>query len=639
MTFKPNNNGPLGPSNPDDTKNLIIFFVLSAIIFVALDSFILRPARLAQEKAQAEQQAMLAEEEAKADPVVIARDLDDVLAEAPRIKIDNGALMGSLSLKGNRIDDLALSNYYETLEKKKHVHLFTPAGTDHPQYAEFGWLASDAAINTPNKNTTWKREPSPEKGILSFSWDNGQGLIFERDITLDDKFMFHVEQRVRNNSTQDITLFPYALVARQGLPEGLQGRMVLHEGPIGYFGGSLSEYDYDDLVKEKEVSETSTSGWIGLTEKYWFAGLVPDQKEPHKFRYAYKERLNNPEKGIYRTDLTGEPRVIKAGEQAVHNMNLFVGAKQIDILEDYETKLHMPHFDLVIDFGWLYFMTRPLHFVLRFFYHLTGNFGVAIILLTVLVRGSVYPLANTSFKSFAKMKQISPQMTELREKYGEDKAKLQQEIIKLYEREKVNPMAGCFPILIQIPIFFAMYKVIYVAIEMRHAPFFGWIQDLSAQDPTSFVNLFGLLPFEAPQALHIGAWSCLMLVFLLIQKKMNPPPQDPIQKHMMTFFPFFITFILSKFPSGLVIYWTCSNFLSITQQYIIMTRMGVPVYLFNKSKYEALLEKQVEKGPAIHPEMEMISEEVEDALFGDDDEQQVSKSVSAPKPKKKKKKK
>ncbi len=637
MSFK--QNMPPGKSDLDDTKNLILFFILSAIIYIALDSFILRPARLAQEQVKKEQRAEIAQNAAVNDPVLVVRDVNEVLQESPRVDIHNDVLMGSVATVGNRLDDIRLSNYYETLEKKKHVRLFAPPGTESPQYAEVGWLSTDGDIKLPGKDTKWTRERSKEGEIL-LSWDNGQGLLFKKKILLDDKFLFSIDQTVENKTGKAVTLYPYGLVARHGVPKDLQARAVLHEGPIGYLGHHLVEYKYTALATEKEFSDTANMGWIGITEKYWFSGVIPEQGEAYKYRFAYKERPSNPTKGIYQTDITGQPHVIAAGETGKSTISVFVGVKKIDVLEEYEAQLGMPHFDLVIDFGWLYFLTRPLHYVLGVLYGFSGNFGVAIILLTILVRGSVFPLANASFKSFARMKQISPQMTELREKYADDKARLQEEIVKLYEKEKVNPMVGCLPIIVQIPVFFALYKVIYIAIEMRHAPFFGWIQDLSAQDPTSFLNLFGLLPYEAPDFLRIGAWSCLMLVFLLIQKKMNPPPQDPIQKQMMTFFPFFITYILSSFPSGLVIYWTCGNILSVLQQYIIMTRMGVPVYLFNRSKYDELLEKQIDEGPAVHPGLEMISEEVEEALFGSEEgEKGAAKPVSAPKPKKKKKKK
>jgi YidC/Oxa1 family membrane protein insertase len=391
---------------------------------------------------------------------------------------------------------------------------------------------------------------------------------------------------------------------------------IIHEGPIAYLDGELYEPDYKDLNKgEEKLSLNAQTGWLGITEKYWFTAILPEQNK--NARYKIDTGLSG-EKSRYHVDYTGGGVEIAAGEAGQHNVHFFAGPKIVRMLEDYETAMNIPHFDLAVDFGIFYFMTRPFFTIVTWIGHQTGSFAMAILLFTVLLRIAVFPLANKSFRSFARMRKITPQMIELREKHGNDRAKLQQEIYALYQKENVNPMAGCLPILIQIPIFFSLYKVLFMSIEMRHAPFWGWIEDMSAMDPTSLVELFGLLPWDAPSFLHIGAWPCIMGITLLIQQKLNPPPQDPIQAKMLMFMPVMITFVLAKFPAGLVIYWSWSNILSMIQQVILMRSEGVDIHIFKKSKDEEKLEELIEHGPAgVSPAAEMIEEDVEDFIDGD----------------------
>lgn len=619
--------------HPDDKRNMIIFIVASLIVWIAFDNYLLRPkmeeVRAAQQKIQEEQERI------ELDPVYaeqkaaeLPRPRADVIIESSRIKFRNAVLSGSILLKGGRLDDVILNNHFQTLAEKKNVAVFSPAGSLHPKYAGFGWLSSRKEIKVPNADSVWRVRGSadltPDKP-LTLSWDNGQGFVFERQFSMDDNFLINVTQRVINNSDQDVKFYPYSLIVQHGYPADFEGKFVVHEGPIGYIGDELIEIQYRKMAKAKQKPMTSSQGWIGISEHYWFSALIPSQGEESEYRFVYRE---GPEgRDQYQVDLRGMGQVAGAGKAIENTVHVFVGAKNLDLLDGYETQLGTKHLDLALDFGMFYFMTKPFFHVLEFLGSKTGNFGIAIILLTILIRIGVFPLANASYRSFAKLKMIAPKMTELREKYGDDKQQLQQALVKLYEKEKVNPMAGCFPILIQIPIFFALFKVLNVAIEMRHAPFYGWIDDLSAQDPTTLFNLFGLLPYSVPGFLMIGAWPCIMLFFMLLQKQMNPPPQDKTQAMVMNFMPFFITFILAKFSAGLVIYWTFSNALSVVQQYIIMRSMGVEVRFWG---HEEAAQKEAE-----------AKEKEEEEKKADETESKVEeiKEISPPKPKKKKKKK
>ena len=626
--------------HPQDLRNLIVFMAVSLLLWLAYDNFILKPKMESVREAQkvaAQQAATVSKEDMEAD-----RPRIDVIAETARVTIDSPHLSGSINLIGARIDDLSFKDYFKTVEHKENVVLLAPSGTAHPRYIESGWVPAtqDEAVNLPDKETVWRISGANKTltpgNPVAVSWNNGQGLVFQRTYELDDDFGLTITQSITNKSGKAVTLLPYSLVAQQGIPENFQGRYVVHEGPVGYIGGELVERSYKDMAKKpREVYEGDT-GWIGITDKYWIAALVPDEKEKTTYRFAYAPAKTPKGKERYQTDMTGPARAIASGATAEYSARLFAGVKKIEILEQYQKEWNIPHFDLAVDFGIYYFLTRPFFFVINLFYNWVGNFGLAIIMFTVCLRICVFPLANTSFKSFAKLRKVSPQMYELRETYKDDKQKLQEELVKLYQKEKVNPMAGCLPILVQIPIFFALYKVLSNTIEMRQAPFFGWIQDLSAPDPTTIFNLFGLIHWDPPRMLMIGAWPCFMLVSMLIQKTLNPPPQDKTQAQMMAAMPWVMTYVLAQFASGLVIYWTFNNLLSTIQQYIIMKSMGVEPHIFKKDKAEEKLEEAVEKGPAVHPSLEMIEDKVEEALFGDEP---TPPDITPPKPKKKKKKK
>lgn len=625
--------------NPEDSRNPIIFMVLSLLVWLAYDHFVIQPN---MERARAAQQAaaaQVAQAEGLAPGAAVAentkRPRAEVLAETPRVLIENAAVSGSIPLKGGRIDDLVLKRYYKTLDDQENVVLFSPSGSEYPKYAEFGWVAADEGVILPGADTLWRTTGNHDLkpgSPVTLEWSNGQGLTFERTYEIDDNYMFTVTQRVRNGGGKNVVLYPYALTAEQDLPEDYSaaGR-VAHMGPLGYIGGELYEHPYMKMAKKPQEELKSSTGWIGISEKYWFTGLIPEQQQVKTFRFLYTPPAGENGRHKFQADIVGAGTDIAPGQSAETTTHLFAGAKELKLLNRYGSDLPVQHFDLAVDFGLYYFLTVPFYYILETMGKWTGNFGIAIIILTVMVRLLVFPLANKSYRSFAKLKQVAPQMKELREKYGADKEKLQAELVKLYEKEKVNPLSGCLPILVQIPIFFALYKVLSISIEMRHAPFFGWIHDLSAADPTTVFNLFGLIPWHPPAVLMIGVWPCLMLVGMLLQRQMNPPPQDPTQAMMINYMPFFMTYIMSGFASGLVIYWTFSNLLSIVQQYVIMRSMGVPVHFLSRPKDEKKMADMVAAGPAVHPGLEVVEEEVEEALFGKENEPQP---VSAPRRKK-----
>ncbi len=634
--------------HPDDKRNLFIFMLLAIAIYFTFDHFILRPkmeAIQAQEKAKLEAQQELQRDAPQINISAAGiRAREEVISDHARLPLENEKMRGSINLSGGRIDDIRLKEHYKTLDKEDHVEVLTPSGVLHARFAEFGWVASLEDVQVPGADTVWQAPGNarltPDSPV-TLSWENGQGFRFERTYSLDEDYLITISQQVVNSSDKSVTFYPYALISQRGLPEDYAGRYIVHEGPIGYINEELMEKSYKDLRKKGTVEAKSKTGWIGATEKYWLVSILPEQQKEKTFRFVYTPSVNTGVDDLYQIDTVGPGLVVKAGETISYQSNLFAGAKELDVLTAYEEELSVRHLDLAIDFGLFYFLTRPLFIFLNYLYDMVGNFGIAIIILTVILRIAVFPLANTSFRSFANMKRIAPQMQELREKYGEDKAKLQEELVSLYQREKVNPMSGCLPILIQIPIFFALYKVLSINIEMRHAPFFGWIQDLSARDPTSVFNLFGLLPFTPPSVLQIGVWPCLLLLALLSHRVMSPPAQDKTQAFVIKYLPYMMAFIMSKFAAGLVIYWTFSSAFSTIQQYVIMRRMGVEIHFFGKTKSERRLEKQVKEGPTVHPGLEMVEDQVEDAMFGEpgtDDEKPEQKPVSKPKPKKKKKK-
>ena len=503
----------------------------------------------------------------------------DALAAAKRIRINTPTLHGSLSVTGARLDDLTLAGYHETADPtSKEIELLSPTGAAHPYHAEFGWVPVDAGIKTPGPDTVWSvaqgNELSPGN-VVVLNWDNGDGLRFVRTVSVDENYMFQIAQRVENYGTKPVTLHPFGLISRTGTPK-TEGMYILHEGPLGVFDGTLKEHKYDDLKKLSTERNKTTGGWIGITDKYWLTALVPDQKEELTGRFVH-QRADNADR--YQVDFTGAAKVVAPGTAAETTFHLFAGAKLVSLLDHYTEKFGVERFDLAIDFGWFYFLTKPFFYLLKMMNSGLGNMGLAILALTVLIKGIMFPLANKSYASMSKMKLLQPQVKALQERFGDDKVRLQQEMMALYKKEKVNPVSGCLPILIQIPVFFALYKVLFVAIEMRHAPFYGWIKDLSAQDPTTIMNLFGLIPWDPalylPAFLHIGVWPLIMGATMWLQQKLNPQPLDPVQAKMMMFLPVVFTFMLGQFAAGLVIYWAWSNILSIAQQWLIMRKYGV----------------------------------------------------------------
>ncbi len=503
---------------------------------------------------------------------------EQAIRETPRVPFDSPRVDGSISLRGARIDDLQLKQYHQTVDPESpEIVLLSPRQSEHAYYAEFGWTAAATAnVAVPGSDTVWTQETpgtlTPSNPV-TLVWDNGAGLTFRRTISLDDGYMFTVEQSVENASGADVTLWPYGLVARSGTPE-TQGIWILHEGLIGYFpdADGLREVDYEDLQEDGAVRARTKGGWLGITDKYWMAALVPDPESESRVSFS-----DTPVRGkdVYQADYLRDPVTVPAGGTAQITDRLFAGAKVVEIIDGYQEQYGISNFELAIDWGWFYFITKPLFLGLEWIYGLVGNFGVAILILTVFIKLAFFPLANTSYVAMSKMKKVQPEMNKIRERHKDDRQRQQQELMELYRREKVNPLAGCLPILIQIPVFFALYKVLYVTIEMRHAPFFGWIEDLSARDPTSVFNLFGLIPFDPPSFLLIGIWPIIMGITMYLQMKMNPAPTDEIQARIFTWMPIIFTFVLASFPAGLVIYWTWNNALSILQQWVIMRRQGV----------------------------------------------------------------
>jgi YidC/Oxa1 family membrane protein insertase len=497
-----------------------------------------------------------------------------VLAQAPRIRIASPHLHGSISLIGGRLDDLTLADYRERPDfKSPEIVLLSPRGLKDAYYAQFGWVGPEG-VPLPGQDTVWTADSTTltAGGKVILTWDNGKGLRFYKTIALDENYMFSVTQRVMNTTKEPVTLYPYGFVSRTGTPQ-VAGFYILHEGPLGVFDNTLKEVKYDDLKKKNSEEQRSSGGWIGITDKYWLTALVPNQKGQITTRFIYSKDGGEDR---YQVDYLNGGVTIPPGGSGETEGRLFAGAKVLGLLDSYQSKYNIPRFDLAIDFGWFYFLTKPIFYALVWLHKHVGNFGIAILLLTVAIKLLFFPLANKSYVAMSKMKKLQPEMVKLRERFGNDKARLNQELMALYKREKANPASGCLPILIQIPVFFALYKVLYVTIEMRHAPFYGWIKDLSAPDPTTIFNLFGLIPWTPPEFLHVGVWPLIMGVTMWLQQKLNPQPADPVQAKMFMLLPWVFTFMLASFPAGLVIYWAWNNVLSMLQQWVIMKRMGVP---------------------------------------------------------------
>ena len=500
--------------------------------------------------------------------------LDEALSADKRVKIETNSIVGSINLKGLRIDDIVLKKYNETQEEfSEKIRVLQPIDTYDGYEVTFGWIKNqDANFETPNAESIWKVSNSnatlTSSNEVEFEWSNTTGQTFITTIGLDEDYLFDITQEVKNNSKEEIIINNASKVTRKQAPS-LSGMFILHEGLLGVLQEKLELIDYDDLKDDEEtLNFESDNGWVGITDKYWLAALIPDQNKSFKAIYTY----DNGYIAYYRSLNATK---VAAGSDHIVESQIFIGAKEAKLIDRYQEDYGIYNFDLAIDWGWFYFLTKPLFNVIYFFSELSGNFGLAIIILTVITRIVFFPLANWSFISMAKMKMLQPEMTRIKELHKDDRAQQQQALMALYKKEKVNPISGCLPILIQIPFFFAIYKMLFVSIEMRHAPFYGWIQDLAAKDPTTIFNLFGLIPWDPPSFMIIGIWPVLMGLTMYIQQKLNPAPPDPIQARIFMFFPLFITILLAQFAAGLVIYWTTNNVLSIIQQWIINKRTTV----------------------------------------------------------------
>ena len=563
--------------NPD-TRNLIAAICLSMSVLIGYQILFGEPA---QQNVKKEQQLVDKNNEPS---IELPKDNNTSLTEVTkktrnidRINIVNDELQGSISLLGARIDDLVLKNYRKTLDPESdQIRFLKKIDEREPFFIQLGW-SSPNKNKVPNGNTVWKGSKSSldPNNPVTLTWNNGEGLNFSQIISIDDNYMIKVIQKVKNETNNSVNLYPYGFIRRSGEPKTTDF-FVLHEGPLGVFDGSLKEHSYSDLKetgqKGMSIKTEENGGWIGITDKYWMAALIPDQNTNSNFTFRY---INNS--ASYQTDFLGELSKIPANGEIEIVSRVFSGAKKLNLLDKYEEDLKIKNFDLAIDFGWFYFLTKPFFYALSWANNILGNFGLAILAITVVVKIIFFPLANKSYKSMARMRVLTPQLQQLRERFGNDRQKMNMEMMALYKREKVNPAAGCLPILVQIPVFFALYKVLFVSIEMRQAPFFGWIKDLSALDPTSIFNFFGLLPYSTdflPDFLNLGIWPLLMGATMVLQQRLNPKPPDPVQAQIFAWMPVVFTFLLATFPAGLVIYWTWNNLLSIAQQWIITRKIN-----------------------------------------------------------------
>ncbi|MBD1134850.1 membrane protein insertase YidC [Pelagibacterales bacterium SAG-MED47] len=554
-----------------ESKNVIAAISLSTAVIVLYSLFFLpdktTTTKNLVEKNKIEQSSDTPTLEQKETSIQISR--EDALEKNQRVKFENQSIYGSISLKGASIDDLTFKNYNTDLNSNEKVTLLGPRNIEEGYLIESGFVTSDKNIDIPNSDTTWSLNSSnslTEQSPIKLSWTNNQGIRFEKEISLDDEYLFTVKQRVINPTNKKYDFYSYGQIIRNKVPE-ISNFYILHEGLIATLDDELIEEDYDD-IQEKKFTKTAKKGWLGIGDKYWITSLIPPKGKEFKTTFDYKKKFRA-------NFISTEPIELNSKSKIEEKLQIIVAAKRVDVIDGYAESLGIDKFDLVIDWGFLYFITKPLFFGIDYFFKLLGNYGLAIIAITICIRLAFFPLANFSFRSMAKMKALQPEMVRLKELYKNDKMKLQQEMMALYKKEKVNPMSGCLPILVQIPVFFALYKVLFVTIEMRQMPFYGWIHDLSERDPTSLFNLFGLLPYDVPSFLVIGAWPVAMGVSMWIQQKLNPAPTDAMQAKIFAFFPLFLTVILAPFPSGLVIYWTVNNILTMAQQVFIMKRTTI----------------------------------------------------------------
>ena len=553
-----------------DTRNVIAAISLSAAVIILYSLFFAPPPITKEnlsEKNKTEQNtdapSLVQEEKLKE----ISR--EDALSESKRIQFENQSIVGSISLKGAAIDDLTFKEYNVSLESDEKVKLLNPRNAKEGYFIESGFITTDKNIDIPNSNSIWSisgNNKLTSNSPIKLSWINNQGITFEKEIALDDKFLFTIKQRIINSTNNEYDFYSYGQIIRKEIPD-ISNFYILHEGLLATLDEELFEEDYDD-IQEKKFSKISQKGWLGISDKFWITSLIPPNGKEFKTTFDYKNKFRA-------NFVTTEPLELKKNSSIDDKMQIIVAAKRVDVIDGYAESLNIDKFDLAIDWGIMYWITKPLFHGIDYFFKLLGNYGLAIIAITICIRLAFFPLANFSFRSMAKMKALQPEMARLKELHKDDKMKLQQAMMALYKKEKVNPMSGCLPILVQIPVFFALYKVLFVTIEMRQMPFYGWIHDLSERDPTSLFNLFGLLPYDVPSFLMIGAWPVAMGVSMFIQQKLNPAPPDPIQAKIFMFFPLFLTIILAPFPAGLVIYWTVNNILTMAQQVFIMRRTKV----------------------------------------------------------------
>ena len=607
----------MNPNNsPQDQNNLMFAVVLSLVVLMGWQYFFASP-KLREEQARKEFARELETKRTAADgqaqsgtgsvpvagPAMTAPNAgqttaapisrDEALKQSPRAAIKTESLEGSVALKGGRIDDLVLVKYREQVDPNSpKVTLLSPAGSAHPYFTEYGWLPqSGASLKLPNQDTVWGVETGgtlSAQSPLTINWDNGQGLVFRRTFSVDDAYMFKIIDEVENKTAADVSLLPYARVHRLGIPKAT-AFYILHEGLIGVAGDKgLQELTYANATSSgaPQNFENVLGGWFGITDKYWAAALIPDQKEPFNARIWGKAGAAPDQPPSFQAEYLRGAIVIPPNARKGVEGHLYAGAKQATVIDQYETQHGIKLFDRMVDWGWFYFITKPLFKLMEWINSWVPqhNFGITILILTILVKAAFFPLANKQYESMARMKKMQPEMARIKEVHKSDPQRQQKEMFDLYKKEKINPLAGCWPILLQIPVFFALYKVLFVTIDMRHAPFFGWIKDLSAPDPTSLFNLFGWLPFAVPEFLHVGAWPIVMGMTMWVQMQLNPPQPDPIQQQIFSWMPLMFTFLLATFPAGLVIYWAWSNLLSIAQQWYINTKNGAEVHLVQNFK-------------------------------------------------------
>jgi YidC/Oxa1 family membrane protein insertase len=577
---------------PESQINVLIAIVLSMAVLLGWSYFFAGP-QIEAEKARQTRQTEVAAKDAKPaaaqGATAVASSTKPATREAgiaasTRVAIDTPALKGSIALKGATIDDLSLVRYRETVDPKSpNIVLFSPLSQVGGYFARFGWQSTGQPVKLPDSETLWTAKtagPLTPSSPVTLEWANGAGLTFRRVISVDENYMFSVNDEIENKSAGDVALKPYARLFRFGAPK-TPSVWIQHEGLLGVPGDAgLQEITFYDAAAEPPAKfANKTGGWLGITDKYWASAIIPDQKIAYNATLEGEQPKDAGQLPMFLAEYEAEPTVVAAGSVASVRTQLYAGAKQASIIEKYGEDLGIEKFDLMIDWGWFYFLTKPMNHALTWLYGILGNFGFAILALTVIVKLLFYPLANKSYVSMAKMKKLQPQMEALRERYKDDKPRMQQELMQLYQKEKINPAAGCLPILVQIPVFFALYKVLYTSIDMRHAPFVGWIQDLSAPDPTSIFNLFGLLPFAVPEFLQIGVWPIIMGMTMWVQMQLNPPQPDPVQQQIFSWMPLMFTFLLGTFPAGLVIYWAWNNVLSIIQQWHITKQQGAEIHL------------------------------------------------------------